>query len=135
MTTAEKRRFLVRHPVISYYLMSCAFFWTLLILFGGIVAGAPHVDLSARPWAVWLVTIIASWTTSLSAVIVVRSTQWQKAVTDLFTKRMRFKPLARLASAQGCRSLVGWRFRARRSDCVGNSSQTACRIHRCNVMI
>ena len=34
MTTAEKKSFLVRHPVLSFYLMSCAFFWTLLILFG-----------------------------------------------------------------------------------------------------
>jgi hypothetical protein len=47
MTTAEKKSFLVRHPVLSYYLMSCAFFWTLLILFGAIVVGALHVDPSA----------------------------------------------------------------------------------------
>ena len=40
MTTSDKKSFLVRHPVLSFYLMSCAFFWTLLILFGTVVVGA-----------------------------------------------------------------------------------------------
>lgn len=91
MTTVEKKSFLVRHPILSYYLMSCAFFWTLLILFGTIVVGALHVDPSAQPWTVWIVTILGSWMPSLSAVIVVRATQGHEAVAGLFTRLVRFK--------------------------------------------
>lgn len=91
MTTAEKKSFLVRYPVLSYYLMSCAFFWTLLILFGAIVVGALHVDPSAQPWTVWIVTIIGSWMPSLSAAIVVRATQGPEAVAGLFARLVRFK--------------------------------------------
>jgi membrane protease YdiL (CAAX protease family) len=95
MITSEKKSFLVRHPVLSFYLMSCAFFWTLLILFGVIVVGALHVDPSAQPWTVWIVTILSSWMPSLSAAIVVRATQGPEAVTNLFTKLVRFKLPAR----------------------------------------
>jgi membrane protease YdiL (CAAX protease family) len=95
MTTAEKKSFLVRHPVLSYYLMSCAFFWTLLILFGAIVVGALRVDPSAQPWTVWIVTILGSWMPSLSAAIVVRATQGPDAVAGLFTSLVRFKLPAR----------------------------------------
>jgi uncharacterized protein len=91
MITAEKKSFLVRHPILSFYLMSCAFFWTLLILFGAIVVGALQVDLSAKPWMVWIVTIIGSWMPSLSAAIVVRATQGPEAVAGLFTRLVRFK--------------------------------------------
>ena len=59
MTTAEKKSFLVRYPVLSYYLMSCAFFWTLLVLFGAIVVGVLQVDPNTQPWTVWIVTIWA----------------------------------------------------------------------------
>ena len=58
MTTAEKKSFLVRYPVLSYYLMSCAFFWTLLGLFGAIVVGVLQVDPNTQPWTVWIVTIV-----------------------------------------------------------------------------
>src|SRR5512133_1367468 len=61
MPTAEKKSLLVRHPVLSFYLMSCAFFWALLILFGAVVVGALHVDPNAQPWTVWIVTILGSW--------------------------------------------------------------------------
>jgi membrane protease YdiL (CAAX protease family) len=95
MTTAEKKSFMVRHPVLAFYLMSCAFFWTLLILFGVIVVGALHVDPNAQPWTVWIVTILGSWMPSLSAAIVVRATQGHEAVADLFTRLVRFKLPAR----------------------------------------
>ncbi len=95
MTTTEKESFLVRYPILSYYLMSCAFFWTLLILFGVIVVGALHVDPSAQPWTVWIVTILGSWMPSLSAAIVVRATQGPEAVADLFARLVRFKLPAR----------------------------------------
>jgi membrane protease YdiL (CAAX protease family) len=91
MTTAEKKSFLVRHPLLSYYLMSCSFFWTLLILFGAIVVGALHVDPTAQPWTVWIVTILGSWMPSLSAAIVVRATQDPEAVAGLFARLVRFK--------------------------------------------
>jgi CAAX protease family protein len=91
MTTAEKKSFLVRHPVLSYYLMSCAFFWALLILFGAIVVGALHVDPSTQPWTVWIVTILGSWMPSLSAAIVVRATEGPEAVAGLFAGLVRFK--------------------------------------------
>lgn len=95
MTPADKKSFLVLHPVLSYYLMSCAFFWTLLILFGAIVVGALHVDPSAQPWTVWIVTILGSWMPSLSAAIVVRATQGPEAVAGLFAGLVRFKLPAR----------------------------------------
>lgn len=95
MITAEKKSILVRHPVLSYYLMSCAFFWTLLILFGVVVVGILHVDVKAQPWAVWIVTILGSWMPSLSAAIVVRATQGPEAVTGLFARLVRFNLPAR----------------------------------------
>jgi uncharacterized protein len=95
MTPSEKKSFLVRHPVLSFYLMSCAFFWTLLILFGAIVVGALHVDVNAYPWTVWIVTIIGSWMPSLSAAIVVRATQGPDAAAGLFARLVRFKLPAR----------------------------------------
>ena len=95
MTTAEKKSFLVRHPVLSFYLMSCAFFWTLLILFGAVVVGALHVDPNAQPWTVWIVTILGSWMPSLAAAIVVRATQGPEAVAGLFARLVRFKLPAR----------------------------------------
>lgn len=95
MTIPEKRSFLVRHPVLSYYLMSCVFFWTLLILFGTIVVGALHVDPSAQPWTVWIVTILGSWMPSLSAAIVVRATQGPEAAAGLFARLVRFNLPAR----------------------------------------
>ncbi len=95
MTTAEKKSYLVRHPMLSYYLMSCAFFWTLLILFGAIVVGALRVDVNAQPWTIWIVTILGSWMPSLSAAIVVRATQGPEAVADLFVRLVRFKLPAR----------------------------------------
>ena len=95
MTTAEKKSFLVRHPVLSFYLMSCAFFWTLLILFGVVVVGALHVDPNAQPWTVWIVTILGSWMPSLAAAIVVRATQGPEAVAALFARLVRFKLPAR----------------------------------------
>jgi len=95
MTTAEKKSFLVRHPLLSFYLMSCAFFWTLLILFGAIVVGALQVDVNAQPWTVWIVTILGSWMPSLSAAIVVRATQGSEPVAGLFAKLVRFELPAR----------------------------------------
>lgn len=95
MTASEKKSFLVRHPVLSYYLMSCAFFWTLLILFGTVVVGVLHVDPSAQPWTVWIVTILGSWMPSLSAAIVVRATQGPEAVAGLFAGLVRIKLPAR----------------------------------------
>jgi membrane protease YdiL (CAAX protease family) len=95
MTTAEKKSFLVRHPVLSFYLMSCAFFWALLILFGAVVVGALHVDPNAQPWTVWIVTILGSWMPSLSAAIVVQATQGPDAVAALFARLVRFKLPAR----------------------------------------
>jgi membrane protease YdiL (CAAX protease family) len=91
MTTPEKKSFMVRHPVLSFYLMSCAFFWTLLILFGIVVVGTLHVDPNAQPWTVWIVTILGSWMPSLSAAIVVRATQGPEAVAGLFAGLVRFK--------------------------------------------
>jgi membrane protease YdiL (CAAX protease family) len=115
MTTAEKKSFLVRHPVLSYYLMSCAFFWTLLILFGAIVVGALHVDPSAHPWTVWIVTILGSWMPSLSAAIVVRATQGPEAVVGLFARLVRFKLPARWYLASliplGVVALAVWGYR------------------------
>jgi hypothetical protein len=75
MTTAEKKSFMVRHPVFSFYLMSCVFFWALLGLFGAIVVGVLQVDPNTQPWTVWIVTIVGSWMPSLAAAIVVRATQ------------------------------------------------------------
>ena len=95
MTITEKKSFMVRHPVLSFYLMSCAFFWALLILFGAVVVGALHVDPNAQPWTVWIVTIIGSWMPSLSAAIVVRATQGPEAAVDLFARLVRFKLPAR----------------------------------------
>ncbi len=95
MTAAEKKSFLVRRPVLSFYLMSCGFFWTLLILFGAIVVGVLHVDPSAQPWTVWIVTILGSWTPSLAAAIVVRATHGPEAVAKLFARLVRFKLPAR----------------------------------------
>lgn len=94
MTASEQKRFLVRHPVLSFYLMSCAFFWTLLSLFGAIVSGL-HVDVNAQPWTVWLVTILGSWMPSVSAALVVRATQGPAAVADLFARLGRFRLPAR----------------------------------------
>ena len=91
MTTAEQKSFMVRHPMLAFYLMSCAFFWTLLILFGAVVVGAQHVDPNAQAWTVWIVTIIGSWMPSLSAAIVVRATQGHDAVAALFARLVRFK--------------------------------------------
>jgi uncharacterized protein len=91
MITADKKSFLVRHPVLWFYLMSCVFFWTLLGLFGAIVVGALHVDPNAQPWTVWIVTILGSWMPSLAAAIVVRTTQGPEAVADLFGRLVRFK--------------------------------------------
>lgn len=94
MTASEQKRLLVRHPVLSFYLMSCAFFWTLLSLFGAIVSGL-HVDVNAQPWTVWLVTILGSWMPSVSAALVVRATQGPAAVADLFARLGRFRLPAR----------------------------------------
>lgn len=94
MTASEQKRFLVRHPVLSFYLMSCAFFWTLLSLFGAIVSGL-HVDVNAQPWTVWLVTILGSWMPSVSAALVVRATQGPAAVADLFARLGCFRLPAR----------------------------------------
>jgi uncharacterized protein len=91
MTAIEKKNFLVRRPMLSFYLMSCAFFWTLLLLFGTLVVGALHVDPSVQPWTVWIVTILGSWMPSLSAAIVVQATQGPDAVADLFARVVRFK--------------------------------------------
>lgn len=95
MTTSDKKSFLVRHPVLSFYLMSCAFFWTLLILFGTVVVGALRVDPEAQPWTVWIVTILGSWMPSLSAAIVVWAIQGPEAVAGLFSRLLRFKLPAR----------------------------------------
>jgi uncharacterized protein len=95
MTSTEKKSFLVRYPVLSYYLMSCVFFWSLLLLFGVIVVGALHIDPSAQPWTVWIVTILGSWMPSLSATIVVRATQGPGAIAGLFAQLLRFKLPAR----------------------------------------
>ncbi len=95
MTTSENKTFLVRYPVLSFYLMSCIFFWTLLILFGVIVVGVLHVDVNAQPWTVWIVTILGSWMPSLSAAIVVRATRGPDAVAGLFAGLVRFKLPAR----------------------------------------
>lgn len=95
MTTFEKKSFLVRHPLLSYYLMSCAFFWVELLLFGVIVIRAMNVNPSAQPWTVRIVTILGSWMPSLSAAIVVRATQGPEAVAVLFAKLVHFKLPAR----------------------------------------
>ena len=75
--------------------MSCAFFWTLLGLFGAIVVGVLQVDPNTQPWTVWIVTIVGSWMPSLSAAIVVRATQGPEAVAGLFAELVRFKLPAR----------------------------------------
>ena len=95
MTTSEKKSFLVRHPLLSFYIMSCAFFWTLLTLFGVIVVGALHIDPNAQPWTQWIVMILGSWMPSLAAAIVVRATQGPEAVAGLFARLVRFKLPAR----------------------------------------
>jgi hypothetical protein len=91
MISAEKKNFLVRHTVLSNYLMSCAFFWMLIILFGAIVVGALRVAPPIQPWMVWSVTLPGSWMPSLSAAIVIPSAKDPETVADLFAGVLRFK--------------------------------------------
>jgi uncharacterized protein len=83
--------FLARRPLLSFFVLTYAFFWLMLILFG-IITGLLRVNTNTLPvWLMPLLTIIGSWMASLSAAIVTGVTEGRGAVRKLFGMFFKFR--------------------------------------------
>jgi membrane protease YdiL (CAAX protease family) len=95
MSTTNKQNFLVRRPLLAYFILSYAFFWLILGLFGAVVVGVLHLDPNNQPGLLSFIRIAGSWMPSLAAAIVVGAGEGREAVARLFAKFIQFRVPAR----------------------------------------
>jgi uncharacterized protein len=91
MSTSKKQNFLVRRPLLAYFVMSYIFFWVILGLFGAVVIVVLHLDPNNQPGLLAFVRIAGSWTPSLAAAIVVGAGEGWEGVARLFARFFQFR--------------------------------------------
>lgn len=95
MSTRTKNNFLVRRPLLAFFVMSYVFFWVILGLFAAVVVGVLHLDPNNQPGLLAIIRIAGSWLPSLAAAIVVGAGAGREAVGRLFAKFVQFRVPAR----------------------------------------
>jgi len=91
MSIRTKQNFLVRRPLLAYFVLSYLFFWMVLGLFGAVVVGALHLDPNSQPGLLSFIRIAGSWMPSLAAAIVVGAIEGREGVARLFAKFIQFR--------------------------------------------
>ena len=87
--------FLARRPLLSYFVLSYAFFWLALILFIAVVTACGLKMDSVPSWAMPLIQIIGSWMPTLAALIVTGLTEGRHGIKKLLLRFTHFKLPAR----------------------------------------
>jgi len=95
MSIRTKQNFLVRRPLLAYFVLSYLFFWMVLGLFGAVVVGALHLDPNNQPGLLSFIRIAGSWMPSLAAAIVVGAIEGREGVARLFAKFIQIQVPAR----------------------------------------
>lgn len=89
------KNFIARRPLLSYFVLSYAFFWLALILFIAIVT-ASGIKLDAVPsWAMPLIQITGSWMPTVAALIVTGMAEGRSGIKKLLLKFTQFRLPAR----------------------------------------
>ncbi len=96
MPDSPHKSFITRRPLLTFFVLSYAFFWSILILFGIIVMGVLHLTTNDLPaWVIPLMTIIGAWMPSLAAAIVINACEGWSGVGKLFGMLVKFRLPAR----------------------------------------
>ncbi len=91
-STRTLKSFISRRPLLTYFVLSYAFFWLVIGLFVAIVVGVLRQQPSTLPaWLMPLVVIAGSWMPALAAVIVTGTLDGRDGIRTLFTKFLRFR--------------------------------------------
>jgi uncharacterized protein len=93
MSQPAQTSLFARRPLLMYFVLSYAFFWLVIILFGAVVVGALGVKPEGAP--LWAVRIVGSWMPSLAAAIVTAAVEGRGGVARLFAKMVQFRVAAR----------------------------------------
>jgi membrane protease YdiL (CAAX protease family) len=89
------KSFLARKPLLSYFVLSYAFFWLALILFI-VVVTASGVKMDSLPaWAMPLIQITGSWMPTVAALIVTGMTDGRRGIKKMLLKFTHFNLPAR----------------------------------------
>jgi uncharacterized protein len=91
----DLKKRIIRRPLLTYFVLSYAFFWLVLALFGAIAFGVLHLDPKSLPWLMPMVQIIGSWMPSLAAAIVVGAGEGREGIGRLFGMLIQFRVPAR----------------------------------------
>lgn len=91
MSADKKQSFLVRRPLLAFFVLSYLFFWVALGVFGAVVIGVLHLDPNNQPGLLVLIRIFGSWMPSLAVAIVIGAEEGREAVTRLFAKFFHFR--------------------------------------------
>lgn len=87
----SKQNWLVRQPLVSFFVLSYLFFWLLLIFFIAFVTGILHLSPAVIPaWAMVIISILGSWMPNLAATLVTRANEGREGVKTLFKKFFQF---------------------------------------------
>ncbi len=91
-TTRTLKSFISRRPLLTFFVLSYAFFWLVIGLFAAIVLGVLRQQPSTLPaWLMPLVVIAGSWMPALAAVIVTGTLDGRDGIRRLFAKFLRFR--------------------------------------------
>ena len=84
--------FIVRKPLLTYGVLSYAFFWLFLLLFAGVAFGVLRLQPAAMPaWLMQLVVIGGSWMPAAAAIIVTGVLEGRHGIGNLFRKFGQFR--------------------------------------------
>jgi membrane protease YdiL (CAAX protease family) len=89
------KSFIARKPLLSYFVLSYALFWLVLILFIVIVAASGLKMDSLPAWAMALVQITGSWMPTVAALTVTGITEGRSGIKKLLLRFTQFKLSAR----------------------------------------
>lgn len=85
-TKRKSNNFIIRRPLLAYFVLSCAFFWGFLIL-AIVILGMLRLQPDTLPaWAMPIVVIFGSWMPNLAALTVTGVLAGRKGIRQLLGK-------------------------------------------------
>jgi membrane protease YdiL (CAAX protease family) len=92
---ARGKEFIAQHQLITFFILSYAFFWLFLVFFV-LVLGLLRLKPDSLPsWLMPVITILGSWMPNAAATIVTGVLQGREGIGKLFRKFIQFKLPAR----------------------------------------
>ncbi len=90
-TEQKSNNFIVRSPLLAYFVLSYAFFWGFLVLII-IILGMLRLEPDALPaWAMTIIVILGSWMPNLAAVTVTGVLAGREGIRQLLGKFFAYR--------------------------------------------